>query len=59
MKEIRDGIVDLGNARLHIPFLSLDSPCTYITGPNIGARDFYRLISISYVSVINKIFTIT
>uniref|UniRef100_A0A450T201 Uncharacterized protein n=1 Tax=Candidatus Kentrum sp. FM TaxID=2126340 RepID=A0A450T201_9GAMM len=25
----------------------------------IGARDFYRLISISYVSVINKIFTIT
>ena len=30
-----------------------------IDKPLIGARDFYRLISISYVSVINKIFTIT
>nr|VFK42814.1 MAG: NitT/TauT family transport system ATP-binding protein [Candidatus Kentron sp. TC] len=45
MKEIRNGVVDLGNTRLNIPFLSLDGPCSHITGPNgVGKSTLLKVI---------------
>nr|VFK65180.1 MAG: manganese/iron transport system ATP-binding protein [Candidatus Kentron sp. UNK]VFK71327.1 MAG: manganese/iron transport system ATP-binding protein [Candidatus Kentron sp. UNK] len=45
MKAIRNGVVELGNSRLDIPFMSLDSPCSYITGPNgVGKSTLLKVI---------------
>nr|VFK29750.1 MAG: NitT/TauT family transport system ATP-binding protein [Candidatus Kentron sp. MB] len=45
MKQIRNGVVELGNSRLDIPFMSLDSPCSYITGPNgVGKSTLLKVI---------------
>nr|VFJ91806.1 MAG: ABC transporter [Candidatus Kentron sp. LFY] len=45
MNKIRNGVVHLGNTRLDIPFLALDSPCSYITGPNgVGKSTLLKVI---------------
>nr|VFJ61480.1 MAG: NitT/TauT family transport system ATP-binding protein/zinc transport system ATP-binding protein [Candidatus Kentron sp. FW] len=45
MREIRNGVINLGSFQLHIPSLSLDSPCSYITGPNgVGKSTLLKVI---------------